>query len=411
MISKENLIAILESERSITPDQLGLLREKYLSRMAPFLERKEVMVLKGVRRSGKSTLMKQLMYFLVEKKLAARDEIAYISLEDYRLADSLTIHLLEQILELGEKKKGRAYLFLDEIQLISGWEKWVRTVYDRGRGVKFIISGSSASLLEKEYSAALTGRNITFQIRPFSFDEIAVFKEKKGNALLAEYLEFGGFPEVVLASGASTKKSLLNQYLSDIINRDIINRYGIRNARQVYLLAKYITSNVGQKISFNRIAKSFGLSVETVIRYVSYMEDAYLISEVPFHSYSVKTKYDQAKLQKIYLCDNGFINIMEASFSQNLDKKYENAVFIKLQERYSPTYWQDAKEVDFVFNKTGLNVTASDRIAPRELDGLKQIRKSDKNIERSILVTPNTSKNEGDVEIIPLASFLENADF
>ncbi|MFH1520109.1 MAG: DUF4143 domain-containing protein, partial [Candidatus Micrarchaeota archaeon] len=202
------------------------------------------------------------------------------------------------------------------------------------------------------------------------------------------------------------KKRLLKQYIDDIINKDIVNRHNIRDARQVLLLAKYLNSNVGQKISFNKIAKAFGLSVETVIRYVQYMIDSYLICEVPFHSYSVKVKYDKTKQPKYYVADNGLINIMDIEFSRNLDKKYENTVFLKLSEKYSLTYWQDEKEVDFVFESTGVNVTATDKIAARELEGLRKLREDDKNIKNLLLVTPKTSKYEEEINIIPLLDFL-----
>lgn len=407
MINKEELTQIINEEKPLTKAQIGVIREKYLAEIMPFVERKEVIILKGIRRSGKSTIMKQMMHSLVKEKGVAVEDIIYINIEDYRLINDLDLHLLEQLLELRPNKTVRFYLFIDEIQLIPKWEKWVRTYYDRNDGIKFIISGSCASLLDKEYATALTGRNITFQIKPLSFIEFLEFKkDKKSETLLEEYLELGGFPEVVLEENKEMKKRLLKQYIDDIINKDIVNRHNIRNARQVLLLAKYLNSNVGQKTSFNKIAKAFGLSVETVIRYVQHMIDAYLICEVPFHSYSVKVKYDKTKQPKYYVADNGLINIMDIEFSRNLDKKYENVVFLKLSEKYSLTYWQDENEVDFVFENTGINVTATDKIAARELEGLKKLKETDKNVKNLVLITPNTSKQEGEINIARLLNFL-----
>ncbi|MEW6529168.1 MAG: ATP-binding protein [Candidatus Micrarchaeota archaeon] len=406
MISTEELTRIINEEKILTKAQIGVIREKYLTEIMPFLNRKEVIIIKGIRRSGKSTIMKQMMDELVKKGTGIVD-ILYINLEDYRLIDHLDLQLLEQLLEFRANQNARFYLFIDEVQLISKWEKWVRTHYDKNKNIKFIISGSCASLLDKEYAIALTGRNITFQIKPLSFTEFIIFKkDRKPEKLLKEYLELGGFPEVVLEENIEMKKRLLKQYMDDILNKDIINRHNVRDAKQVLLLAKYLTSNVGQKISFNKIAKAFGLSVETVIHYIQYMIDAYLINEVPFHSYSIKVKYDQKKQPKYYIADNGLINIMDIEFSRNLNKKYENAVFLKLSEKYNLTYWQDENEVDFIFENTGINVTAADKIAARELEGLKKLKERDKNIKTTLLVTPNTSKQEGKINIIPLLNFL-----
>jgi predicted AAA+ superfamily ATPase len=372
------------------------------------LNRKEIIIIKGIRRSGKSTIMKQIMDKLVKTGVKITD-IVYINLEDYRLINQLDLQLLEKLLEFRINKNTTFYIFIDEIQLITRWEKWVRTHYDKNKDIKFIISGSCASLLDKEYATALTGRNITFQIKPLSFNEFRMFKkDKNAVALLDEYLELGGFPEVVLEDNKEMKRRLLKQYMDDILNKDIINRYNIRDSRQVILLAKYISTNVGQKTSFNRIAKAFGLSVETVIRYIQHMIDAYLIFEVPFHSYSVKVKYDRTKQPKYYVADNGLINIMDIEFSRNLDKKYENAVFLKLSEKYGLTYWQDEKEVDFVYETIGVNVTATDNIANREFEGLRKLKEKDKTIKNLMLITQNTLRHDEEIKIVSLLNFLMN---
>lgn len=402
MISTKDLLQIIEKNRELDKKQLGVQRKKYLSEVLPFLDRKETIILKGIRRSGKSTIMKQIMQILIKEKKVSKGNIIYVNLEEYKFLESLDLELLDALLNFWSNKKQRLYLFLDEIQLIPKWEKWVRTYYDRQENIKFIVSGSCSSLLDQEYSTALTGRNITFKINPLSFNEFESFN----GGDLDDYLEFGGFPEIVLEQDKNVKKKLLKQYIEDIVNKDIINRHGIRNSRQVYLLIKYLSSNTGQKVSFNKIAKSFGLSVETVIRYIQYMVEAYLIYEVPFHSYSVKVKYDKSKSAKYYVADNGFINILDVDFSKNIDKKYENSVFLKLKEQYDPTYWQGEKEVDFVFEKTGVNVTASDKIAKREFEGLVELNKKDKNIENLILVTSNLEKQKDEINLISLKSFL-----
>src|SRR3989344_6127989 len=175
----------------------GIRRERYIQKIMSFMERKEVLVLKGIRRSGKSTLLRQLMKELL-KTGADKRQILYLNLEDYGFADNLTLELFDEVLDMSRqyaKNKGKVYFFIDEIQKISSWEKWIRTKYDLGENIKFILSGSSASLLSKELSTLLTGRNLSFTVLPLSFSEFLLFSPS-GNT--EEYFHYGGFPEVVL---------------------------------------------------------------------------------------------------------------------------------------------------------------------------------------------------------------------
>src|SRR3989338_10534801 len=209
----------------------GIRRQKYIEKIYPYLKRKEVIVLKGVRRSGKSTIVKQLMLELIKNKVNKK-QMLYLNLEDYNFANELKIELFDEVLNAYKdysKNKNKVYFFIDEIQKISSWEKWVRTKYDLNESIKFVITGSSASLLSKELSTLLTGRNLSFKIMPLSFEEFLKFSKTRS---LEEYLKFGGFPEVVLERDEGKKEFILQQYFGDIIHKYIIRRYNIRNAKQ-----------------------------------------------------------------------------------------------------------------------------------------------------------------------------------
>jgi len=371
----------------------GIKRQRYIRKIYPYLERKEIIVLKGIRRSGKSTIIRQLISELINNKVDKK-QILYLNLEDYNFANDLKIELFEEVLNAYKKhsnNKRKIYFFIDEVQNVKGWERWVRTKYDLNENIKFVITGSSASLLPKEFSALLTGRNLSFKVMPLSLAEFLEFSQTKS---LEEYMEFGGFPEVVLEKSKDKKALILRQYFDDIVHKDIVDRYNIRNAKQLIEIARYLVSTSGSKVSFNKLSKVFGISKDTISTYISYMIDAYLLSEVTYFSYSAKIKHDISKLPKLYALDNGLINVVSIRYSKNLGQMFENSVFISLAEQFEEiSYWSELKsEVDFIAGNRAINVTATDEIPKREIQGLEEFYKTHKNFN-SLLVTKSTSRD------------------
>jgi len=383
---------------------MGIKREKYIEKIYPFIERKEIVVLKGIRRSGKSTIMKQLINKLIGNGIDKR-QILFLYLEDYEFADNLNLELFEKVLKeylKYSKNNEKIYFFIDEIQKIPNWEKWIRTKYDLGENIKFIVSGSSASLLSKELSTLLTGRNISFTIMPLSYKEFIIFKE---DGHFEEYLKFGGFPEVVLEKSLEKKQIILQQYFEDIIHKDIIDRYNIRNTKQIMDLARYLLSTSGSKVSVNKLSKVYGIAKDTLRSYISYMINSYILFEVTYFSYSLKIKHDVTKLSKLYAIDNGLINIFNSKYTENIGRLFENCVLIKLLEKSEEiSYWGELNsEVDFIIDNQAINVTSSDKMPKRENKGLEDFKKNHKNF--STLLISNSIKESG---IIPIIEFLDS---
>lgn len=371
----------------------GIKRIKYIKKIYPYFERKEVIVLKGIRRAGKSTIVKQLIAETIAKGIEPK-QILYLNLEDYNFTNSLKIELFEEILAAYKNythNKKKIYFFIDEAQKIPGWEKWVRTKYELNEPIKFIVTGSSSSLLTKELSTLLTGRNVSFNIMPLSYSEFLNFNK---NGSLNEYFQFGGFPEVVLEKSEEKKKFILGSYFEDMIYKDIIDRYNIRNAKQLMEIARYLVSTSGSKVSLNKLSKIFGLSKDTISLYVSYMIDACILFEVTYFSFSAKIKHDTTKLHKMYALDNGLINISTIKYSKNMGQMFENTVFIKLVEDFKEiSYWsEDKSEVDFIVDKTAINVTATDEIHIREIEGLKNFHTKHQDFIE-LLITKSTTKD------------------
>ncbi|MEI7620930.1 MAG: ATP-binding protein, partial [Candidatus Moraniibacteriota bacterium] len=260
--------------------------------------------------------------------------------------------------------KGECYLFLDEIQEIPRWEKWIRTTQELAKA-NLVLSGSNSKLLSGELATVLTGRHLDITVMPLSFQEFLSFKnleiKKKSDLitkdieskkLLQEFLEFGSFPIVVLEE--EKKKELLLNYYDDTVNRDLIKRYKIRKTEKLKSLTKFYLSNISSPITFASAGQFLQMSAETTERFSGYLEASYLVFFLKRFSY--KFKEQEKSPRKVYAVDTGIANTVGFRFSPNLGKLAENVVFLELKRRsyLNPFleiyYWKSLanEEVDFI---------------------------------------------------------------
>ncbi len=305
-------------------------------------------ILTGIRRSGKSTLLKQLMD---EYKSAS----IYFSFEDERLfqfkaEDFSKLH--EVLIEFYGNHK---VLFFDEIQNIEGWERFVRRLMDQG--YKCVITGSNASLLSKELGTRLTGRYVSHTVYPFSFAEFLDFKntatedfvgiEKKVvlKKKFDEYLTLGGMPEYLQTENIEVLKTVYD----DILYRDIITRYAIQDVSSLRQLSGYLSSVIGQTFSYNNLKNLCDLkSVHTVKNYLMYLENSYVF--LVLHAYTDSPKKNILNPKKIYGIDHGMMSHTGLLGKENYGRKLENIVYIELLRRYKNMYFYrnaEDHEVDF----------------------------------------------------------------
>ncbi|MGC8497774.1 MAG: ATP-binding protein [Thermoplasmata archaeon] len=324
------------------------------------------LIISGIRRCGKSTLLHQLL-----KKLP---DFYYLNFEDTRLTgfEHTDFEKLDEVFK-EEYGKSEFYLF-DEIQNVDKWELFVRSRLDKQK--KFVITGSNASLLSKELGTKLTGRHINKELFPFSFSETLSMKNKKESAeIFEEYLTTGGFPEYLKYRRAEILQELLN----DVVQRDIVARYNIRNSRTLKEMAVYLLTNIGKEFSYNGIKTMFGLgSTNTAISFISYFEDSYLLFTVPRFDYSLKKRLVNQK--KVYSIDNGLSSINSVSFSSDKGRMLENTVFLQLRRAYRDIfYFKKSYECDFLVrekNKIKMAIQVSyylnDDNKEREIEGLME---------------------------------------
>ncbi len=356
------------------------------------LNSKKIISLIGVRRSGKSSILFDMIHNL--RKSISRENIIYINFEDDRLypleLKSLDL-LLESYFELYPNKKNeKIYLFLDEVQVVENWEIYVRRIYDN-ENISIYITGSSAKLLSSEIATSLRGRTISYEIFPFSFKEYLRYKQIDINIhsskslsfiknALENYLIDGGFAETINEEKTISRK-ILSDYLELIVYKDIVDRYNITNRSLLKTLNKYCFINIATLISFNKLynefkSQGFKLSKDTIFNYISHLEDAYTLFSVPIYRNSIKE--EQRNPKKIYAIDNGFKKIYDYAIGEDKSKLYENIVFLHLRNQTKEIYYfKEKQEVDFyakIENKEFLvNVSVkidNEKTKQREVKGL-----------------------------------------
>ncbi|MBI2136302.1 ATP-binding protein [Candidatus Woesearchaeota archaeon] len=357
MIAKELLKEILLERQKKLEESMkkDFVARNKLNEIKDLIGIKHCIILTGIRRCGKSVLLTEIMDKFYTKYFY------YINFEDERLLkfDVNDFNMLyETCIELFGSKKT---FFLDEVQNIAGWERWVRRMYDDG--FKFFITGSNAKLLSKELGTLLTGRQVSISLYPFDFYEFLSFHKidfKKEDIYLTEkraliikkfneYINDGGLPEYL----ESKRIEVLQDHFNDIIQKDIVERYGIKNIKQLKELANYLITNTGNLSTYNSLKKANNFqSVNTIIKYVSYLENTYLVFTVPYFSYSLRKQ--AANPFKAYAIDPGLRNAISFTFSRDIGRIYETIVAIELKRAKKEVfYWKNVlhEEVDFVVKK------------------------------------------------------------
>lgn len=327
----------------------GLVEREVLKKVFEFLKLPHALVISGLRRSGKSTLLKQ-----VRKNFYGDELVYYLNFEDERLIgfEVGDFNLLyETFIELFGKSR---VFFFDEVQNVEGWEYFVRRMYDRG--FKFIITGSNSSLLSRELGTKLIGRYVGLELYPFSFREFLTFKsipspkepltEERGliKGAFNEYLEKGGIPEYLRFENTEILKTLYE----NILYKDILVRYGLGDEKALRELALYLFSNYSSEINYSKLQKMLDLgSANTVKSYINYLENSYMVFTIPKYDFSLKKQIYAPK--KVYVIDSAFINLISFKFSRDRGKLLENLVFLELKRKNREIYYhRDRKECDFI---------------------------------------------------------------
>ena len=374
MVTKDLLRQVIYEQRALN-EPLGVRRKIIQEQVtAP-----EVLVISGVRRCGKSVLMQQIRAGQPEQDYCLcfdDDRLLHFDVSDFQTMCDVFAE------DFGMQKT----FYLDEVQLIEGWERFVDRLYSHHN--KVFVTGSNAYLLSKELGTLLTGRHLTQELWPMSLLEFMELRNEKwqksdlfttaGKAKLVNlqnaYLQEGGFPQYLQTRNPRYLKELYN----DIIYRDIVARHKLQSDRQIREVTYYLASNFTQRFTYLSVAKAIGIkSSETVQDYIRYLEEAYLVGVLTKYDYKVGEQLKSPK--KIYFVDNALASQIGFSFSGNMGARLENAVYVELRRReHEVFYYQDKRECDFVVKENAsivmaYQVTVSLAVPEtrrREMDGL-----------------------------------------
>ncbi|QQS61176.1 MAG: ATP-binding protein [Candidatus Moraniibacteriota bacterium] len=325
-------------------------RNRGIARLVNFDNHKKskmITVISGVRRSGKSTLLSQFFDLLGGGH--------YLNFDDERLSE-FVLEDFRTLLSIFDGKKESDTFFFDEIQNVSGWERFVRRLHDEGK--KVFVTGSNATLLSGELGTHLTGRYKKIELYPFSFSEYICFKEinitdktSKNCAKIVrgfdEYAEMGGFPGFLLEND----REILQRIYEDILYRDLLVRFQIREVEAFRKLASFLFANVGKNIGYSSLKNILGFASATSVKnYVSFLEESFLLFEMRKYDASLKKQYVSEK--KIYAVDNGLRNAISFSASEDRGRMLENAVYMELRRRGKDVFFfKEKRECDFVVRK------------------------------------------------------------
>lgn len=434
-MDKKEIFDILDSWNEWAGQKdIGLMRNSYVDRLKGLIQgSNQVITITGPRRAGKSYIMRQMGRLLAENRVK-KENILFVNFDDPRFL-SLDTKLLIQIYDIYREfmsPSDTPYIFLDEVQEIDEWEKWVRMMHELKKA-KLIVSGSNAHLLSRELGTLLTGRHLDLNVFPLSFTEYLMFNkieiktaldiDRKKTEIMGffrKYMENGSFPEVTLSD---KKTEILLNYFDDLLTKDLIKRFRIRKTDAMKALIKFYLSNAGNLMTFSSTEKYLEITSDTIEKFSGYLEDVYLIFHLKRFSYKVKEQ--EKSPRKLYAIDTGLCNAVGFRFSENIGRLAENIVYLSLKRKQilSPQielfYWKDVqhREVDFVI-KDGLGVTSliqvcwhmrDEKTKNRELRSLQKAMKELK-VENALIITEDSEGeeklNDFAVKTVPLWKWL-----
>lgn len=384
-------------------------RERYLEKIRPFYDSDLIKVITGIRRCGKSVILKQIKDEISKET----DNIIFLELESVRLQKLIpdVDALLKYVDE--NKKEGKCYIFLDEIQILNGWQDACKTLRLEDNSV--FITGSNSKLLSSEFTKELSGRYVSFRVRPFVYRELLAYaKELKKEISISDYLIYGGFPKALEFDGES-KLDYLYDLNQTIIYNDIMERYTIKNRELFKNISDFVLRANSRILSTRSItnyvnSNNQSASINTVINYVSYLEEAFAINKIK--PYSTKTKQELAYKFKVYDEDVSFNSIRCFDGKFDLDHNLENVVYNELiYMGYDVSVLNsNEKEIDFRAKKDNkiylIQVAYSvvdEKAYEREFAPFNQI---DNSCQKILITTDDVDFSTSTVRHIKLKDFL-----
>lgn len=349
-----------------------MFERKLYKSLKEHLERRQITVITGMRRTGKTTIVKKLLSDIPSKNKLFIDLERVDNREIFREKNYEII--VQALRHRSLDITGKVFLALDEIQLVPALPSVLKYLYDH-YDFKFLLTGSSSFYIKNLFTESLAGRKKIFELFPLDFGEFLVFKGEmlqdepfldrrieaseyeRLKGYYEEYIQYGGFPEVAITDSTDEKADLLSDIISSYINIDVKSLADFRDQDNLYRIMRLCASRCGSRIDYMKLSKIAGLSRNTVHTYLDFLEKTYILTRIPVISHSPDREI--VKAPKLYFNDNGLMNSV-AELSGGA--QFENAVFTQLQHKGSLSYYaqKTGREIDFILNgRTALEVKES----------------------------------------------------
>ena len=364
-----------------------IIRERYLKQIRPFYNQDLIKVLIGIRRSGKSVILTQIIEEL--KKNETDDEhIIYMNFEDFDYEEYTDPKKLNNYVKEKIKDDKKYYIFFDEIQNVNSWEKVVNS-FRATKNASIFITGSNSDLLSSDLATHIAGRYVSFKITPFTFSEVCellnITDKNDLDETFNDYIKWGGMPQRFMQSDDSSKKTYLSDIYDSIVIKDIVKRFNIKDIDLLNRIVTYILTTPSQTFSPESLKKYFesesrGVSLETLYNYLDYIVRANLIAKA--ERYDIRGKRILTGKYKYYLTDLGFTNILSDGKKEQLGAYLENIVYNELIARgYNVNIGNlENGEIDFIATRFEEKIyiqvayiLSDESVIKREFDAYKKI--------------------------------------
>lgn len=363
-------------------------REMYLKKIRDSYDSELIKIIVGVRRSGKSVLMMQIIEELKEKGIQD-DHIVYINFEDYDYTDYTKPKEFNKYIKNKIKDKEKYYLFFDEIQNVEDFEKVINS-FRATMNVSIFITGSNSKVLSGELSTHLAGRYISIKMMPFTFSEYLELQKsqqkiKNKEEAFLEYVEWGGMPQIYNSTSIQERKMYLRDLYNTVILKDIVERNSIKDVNLLNRVIQFMMENIGGVISANSITKflksdNVTTSVDTILNYIKYINNSMIVDKAS--RYNIRGKAVMTLLEKYYLVDLGLLQLKNSPIEKKIGGRLENIVYNELIARGYDVYIgkTDNGEIDFVVDNFSdrfyiqvADYLSSDEVVEREFGAYKNV--------------------------------------
>ena len=420
------------TNREVPTDLCGIERNQYLDQIKKYLEKEEIELISGTRRSGKTTVIYQTIRYLIQDKGVSPRNILLVNCDETVVKDNFK-DIADIISTFNESISEKKYVFLDEVQYFDDWEQQLKNAFDRFRkNVKLVVSGSSALLSKSKKLYFLTGRFIPINVYPFSFREFLEIKgirfQKKGDIdkqyreyapldldkKLQQYLIYGGFPRIVFEEQPDERIKTAKLYYETILYKDILKMWEVKDVTALEKIGRFTLQNIGQRFSYRKISEALQTNLQTTQNYIDYLTNSFLIYLVEYYAKSSAMQIKKEK--KIFTIDN-ILHTAHFGYKE-IGSLAENLVFVSLiRNGHKVNYWKNKTEVDFIIEVNGIpipiEVKYQQKINPDDLNGIYSFFQHYKNAKEGILITKNEfgtqkTKDGRRIKLIPLWLYLLN---